>query len=359
VTLSEAVTVTGSPRLAVDVGGATRYATFTSGSGTNTLTFTYTTQAGDVDLDGIAVSAPIDLNGGTIKDGAGNDASLTFTLPTTSGIKVNYPSVGMDFVADADGRYTLNGTVYNDLPSFLTAAGGSFTRASVGTYFDSSGVMQTATNNTPRFDYDPVTHIAKGLLFEESRTNNVRNGIATGAVAGSPGTLPTWWSLGGSGVGTLVQQVVGSGTENGLPYVDIRYSGTPSTSNFIIYFESTSSISAASGQNWQSTFYARYSAGSLTNVSFSHAVWERASNGSALIGTTTPFTMTNTLTRYSLGRAFNNASTFYAVNAIKPSARGAPTVPAGVPATRPRPAAPTKPARAGPSPELRPAVRRM
>ncbi len=317
VTLSEAVTVTGSPRLAVDVGGTTRYATFTSGSGTNTLTFTYTTQAGDVDLDGIAVSSPLQLNGGTIKDTAGNDASLTFSPPNTSGIKVNYPSVGMDFVADADGRYTLNGTVYNDLPSFLSAAGGTFTRASVATYFDSTGVMQTATNNTPRFDYDPVTHLQKGLLIEESRTNSLRNGNAIGAVAGSPGALPTWWSLGGSGVGALVQQVVGTGMENGISYVDIRFSGTPSTTGFILYFEATTFVTAASGQNWQSTFYAKYSAGSLTNVSFSHAVWERASNGSALIGTTTPFVLTNTLTRYSLGRTLNNASTFYAVNAIQ------------------------------------------
>ncbi|GAB4052583.1 phage head spike fiber domain-containing protein [Spirosoma litoris] len=52
------------------------------------------------------------------------------------------------------------------MPSGLT-----FTRNSVGTYFDASGVMQTATANTPRFDYDPVSLAIKGLLIEESRTN--------------------------------------------------------------------------------------------------------------------------------------------------------------------------------------------
>lgn len=174
VNLSKAVNVTGTPRIAVDVGGITptRYASYTSGSGTSTLIFTYTMVAGDVDLDGVTLTPSIDLNGGTIKDLAGNDLSpLTFTAPNTANVKVNYPSLGMDFVADADGRYTLNGAVYNDLTSFLSAAGGSFTRASVGTYFDSSGVLQTAASGTPRFDYDPVTHAAKGILIEENRTN--------------------------------------------------------------------------------------------------------------------------------------------------------------------------------------------
>lgn len=172
--LSEAVTVTGTPRVTVDVGGHPRFATYTSGSGTDQLTFTLTPQIGDVDLDGITVSSPIDLNGGTIKDAAGNDALLTFPPPTTSGIKVNYPSLGMDFIYDADGRYSVNGTVYNDLPSFLTASGGGFLRSSTGTYFDSAGVMQTAGIHSPRFEYDPVTHAAKGLLIEESRTNGLK-----------------------------------------------------------------------------------------------------------------------------------------------------------------------------------------
>ena len=52
------------------------------------------------------------------------------------------------------------------LPSGVT-----FTRASTATYFDSAGAMQTATANTPRWDYDPVTYALRGLLIEEQRTN--------------------------------------------------------------------------------------------------------------------------------------------------------------------------------------------
>ena len=81
VTFSEPVTVTGTPRLLLETGATDRSATYTSGSGTTTLTFNYTVQAGDTsaDLD-YDDTAALTLNGGTIKDAAGNSATLTLAV---------------------------------------------------------------------------------------------------------------------------------------------------------------------------------------------------------------------------------------------------------------------------------------
>lgn len=171
VNLAESVTVTGAPRLVLDIGGVTRYATYTSGSGTSALTFIYTLQAGDLDLDGLTVSSLLELNGGTITDQAGNPATLTFTPPNTAGVKINVPSLSMNFVYDDDGRYTVNGTTYDTWAGFLSASGATFSRAGTATYYDNSGVLQSAAANQPRFDHNPSTHAVTGLLIEDSSTN--------------------------------------------------------------------------------------------------------------------------------------------------------------------------------------------
>ncbi|OEK00317.1 hypothetical protein BFP97_01770 [Roseivirga sp. 4D4] len=82
VTFSENVTVTGTPQLTLETGTTDRTINYASGSGGTTLTFNYTVQTGDVsaDLDYVGTSS-LALNSGTIKDGAGNDATLTLATP--------------------------------------------------------------------------------------------------------------------------------------------------------------------------------------------------------------------------------------------------------------------------------------
>jgi len=92
-------TVGGTPRLAIDLGGTTVYANYLSGSGSSALVFSYTVQAGDTDTNGIAPASSLELNGGTLRDSAGNNLTLTLnsvgstagviadtTAPTASGI---------------------------------------------------------------------------------------------------------------------------------------------------------------------------------------------------------------------------------------------------------------------------------
>ena len=65
----------------------------------------------------------------------------------------------------------------------------TFARASTGTYFDASGTLQTATTNTPRWDYDPVTHALNGLLIEEARTNALINSADAGNASWLKGNI--------------------------------------------------------------------------------------------------------------------------------------------------------------------------
>ena len=95
VTFSEDVTVTGDPQLEIDVGGTAKTASFeeldeAEGAGVG---FRYTVAVGDTDTDGIAIAADkLSLNGGTIQDGAGNDAVLTHAaVAADSGHKVSAP----------------------------------------------------------------------------------------------------------------------------------------------------------------------------------------------------------------------------------------------------------------------------
>ena len=81
VTFSENVNVTGTPRLELTLGEATRYALYTSGSSSSTLIFSYDISSDDYDSDGIEMATLIDLNGGSIKGSTSSNIILSSTLP--------------------------------------------------------------------------------------------------------------------------------------------------------------------------------------------------------------------------------------------------------------------------------------
>lgn len=77
------------------------------------------------------------------------------------------PRLALDFTtASLDPRVTFTRTTGASNPA---------------TFINSSGVITAATNDQPRFDYDPVTLVCKGLLIEESRTNALLNSLINGA----------------------------------------------------------------------------------------------------------------------------------------------------------------------------------
>ena len=120
VTFDEAVYVTGSPRIELDTGADGGLAAYDYGSGSRTLVFEYRVLPDDAadDLD-YAGTGALTLNGGTIKDAAGNDADRTLPEPGEAGslghskdIEIDTtaqsedpPSVLRVFSADAGGTY--------------------------------------------------------------------------------------------------------------------------------------------------------------------------------------------------------------------------------------------------------------
>jgi len=165
----------------------------------------------------------------------------------------------------------------------------------------------------PRFDYDPVTLAARGLLIEEQRTNSIRNNTMVGAVAGTPGTLPTNWSATSSANG-ITREVLGTGQESGIIYIDLKYNGTATaTTNFDINFEGSTSVSALNGQTWTASSYIKLSGGSNANATVTLQLTGRDSGGVFVSGQAASKTVALTTsdlagTRESLSLAMSSAS---------------------------------------------------
>ena len=151
-TMSEAVTVAGgTPTLTLNDGGT---ATYTGGSGSTALTFSYTVAAGQNTAD-LSVSA-VNLNGATIKDGAGNNASLSGTLSPAGTLQIDTTAPTVASVA-ASGTGITNGngdlkagsvvTLTLTMSEAVTVAGGTPTLTlndgGTATYTGGSGSVLT------------------------------------------------------------------------------------------------------------------------------------------------------------------------------------------------------------------------
>jgi hypothetical protein len=135
---------------------------------------------------------------------------------------------------------------------FVHARGHSPTTA-LATYFDKNGVLQTAAQGVLRHDvYDPVTLESLGALYEASRKNEIPNPRGESSISG--------WSLSGS------TSLVGTGTEDGMPYAEVRVQSAGALSTSAVTFAVASTIAAASGQVWSSALNVRVVAGTLPSA---------------------------------------------------------------------------------------------
>jgi hypothetical protein len=214
-----------------------------------------------------------------------------------------FVTTGTALVYDLDFQFGADATS-------LSNSGFSFARSGVA--YDEWG--NSYSTNTPRIIP------GKGLLIEAARTNSIRNNSMIGAVAGTAGTLPTNWSIGGAT--GLTRQIVGTGTLGGFTYLDIRFFGTTGDSSGIaIYPEAFTAIAAVSAQVWTASAYLALVGGTLANLtSASLEVAERDSGGTFLTSTTTTgalAALTPTLTRFSVSRTLNNGSTAHVATGVR------------------------------------------
>jgi hypothetical protein len=189
--------------------------------------------------------------------------------------------------------------------------------ANRSTRVNAQGFIETVADNVPRLDY-PLGGIAAGcpaLLVEPAATNQIRNNTMVGAVAGTPGTLPTNHSTTLNG---LTRTIVGVGSENGVDYIDVQVSGTATGSSFVYLFETGTQIVAAQGQTWTNSMWMKQIADVGGNRPAARVtIYENTSGGVYLGEGSLSVALTSSLTRFSFTRTLVNALTARVIPAFQ------------------------------------------
>jgi hypothetical protein len=179
------------------------------------------------------------------------------------------------------------------------------TRASTKNVLGSAGLYVSVANNVPAFEFN-TDGTYRGLLVEPGATNQIRNNSMVGAVAGTPGTLPTNW---GESIAGLTREVIGTGAENGVTYIDIKLSGTATSTAIAFASETSTSIVASSGQVWTNSHFLKIVSAPTPPVSFALGIREGTAAGAQTAAGNAVVVPTTTLTRFSYTRTLTAGTT--------------------------------------------------
>ncbi len=281
VNFPEAVTVTGTPylTLALSSGNKNIGLDDPSGSGTTALSFTYTVAAGDTSADlNYASTSALVLNGGTIKDTAGNNANLT--LPaldsdeslggTTKNIKIDTtaPTVSNVTTTTETGTYpagteipikvnfpeavTVTGTPYLTLAlssgnKNISYTSGSDTSALTFSYTVAAGDTTSDLNYA-----STAALVLNGGTIKDAASNNANLALpaldSDESLGGTTkdiiieGILPTL-------TGTFVFTNPSTATLTSVPVTSLTVADTTSLSAYIVTIETTAP--AYSAETWE------------------------------------------------------------------------------------------------------------
>jgi large repetitive protein len=199
-TFSEAVTVNatgGNPKVVLNIGGASNSAAYVSGSGTTDLLFNYTVVAGENDANGLSYGVnALQLNGGSIKDSAGNNAVLTAIARADNAaykVDTTAPTVSIS----SNKSNLLIGQTANITFSFSEDPGSTFVwDGSAGDITLSNGTLSaiSGTGLTRTAIFTPTANLASG---------NASIAVTAGSYSDVAGNAGTLGSLPGISIDTL------------------------------------------------------------------------------------------------------------------------------------------------------------
>ena len=217
VTFSETVDVTGVPGLTLELGGGTRTAAYEGGTGTAALVFGYGVTDGDSDTDGVGVEGD-SLSGGTIEDGADNEAELDHdglsananhkvdgvkpALASTGGAVVNGTTLTLTYDEPLDGSskpdvgdFTVSGGDQTRTVTRVSMSGSTVTLTlSVGVEHGETGIQVSYTPGLKPLRDVPGNEAEE--LSGESVTNETPDTtapeVSSLAITSNPGSDETY-----------------------------------------------------------------------------------------------------------------------------------------------------------------------
>jgi hypothetical protein len=179
------------------------------------------------------------------------------------------------------------GSFYNDASLVMIPSGYKDQKVYCAKPADGSGDLVFSRASS-------ATRVQSNGLIEKVRTNEIRNSTMVGAAA--PSTLPTNWNAINNGI---TFTVIGTGTEYGYTYLDVNASGTATSTNARIGFDSATQIVATTGQYWTNSFYFKKISETAAPVAYQIATFENTIAGTIVVSNVANFTPTTTLARYS------------------------------------------------------------
>ena len=262
INLSAIVTVTGTPKITLFIGGITHYASYLSGSGTSSLVFRYTVQTGDSAPSGISVGLSINLNGGAITDSNSLNIDPTlYSVASTSSVNVNGILPTVPSFPSAWSTSAVYGGISKDVThGFITFGNG---------FGDSAGNLS---------GYSHASATVTGLVIGASYT-------VTFTLSGGGTDIDNhfWMLVDGVTVGDIVNQIVSNATYSGTFVAsatsqDITFYGYTS-GNWIL-----SNVNVVAGTTIVGAQLVPYPVPTISSISPSSGPW---SGGTSLVITGT------------------------------------------------------------------------